>query len=191
MFAYKGAGRHRSLQRPPTARSSPASFDLKLPTSKFDVANSDGDLAERSLQLGSGTTDVILGGYFRQVSAVAQSSWFVQTQGQWASHTRVRRAGCRGYRRSLCRRCARYQLRGYAAVRMLDATPRFWEALRMAGLPAAWLRRQACSAHAWMPMRRKGILGPPPGPHIRSTASLLIAARATASGGSWLRGPAT
>ena len=63
-------------------------FGLKLPTGKFDVANSDGAIAERSLQPGSGTTDAMLGGYFRQVLPFAQSSWFVQAQGQWALNSR-------------------------------------------------------------------------------------------------------
>ena len=37
-------------------------FGLKLPTGKFDVANDRGDKAERSLQPGTGTTDLIVGG---------------------------------------------------------------------------------------------------------------------------------
>ncbi len=36
---------------------------LKLPTGDFDEENSNGAPAERSLQLGTGTTDLILGGY--------------------------------------------------------------------------------------------------------------------------------
>jgi len=35
---------------------------LKLPTGKFDVQNSDGETAERSVQPGTGTTDLLLGG---------------------------------------------------------------------------------------------------------------------------------
>lgn len=35
---------------------------LKLPTGRTDVRNADGDLAERSVQPGSGTTDLLLGG---------------------------------------------------------------------------------------------------------------------------------
>jgi hypothetical protein len=50
-------------------------FGLKLPTGKDDVRNSDGDLAERTLQPGTGTTDLLLGGYFNRVLA-SGSSWF-------------------------------------------------------------------------------------------------------------------
>jgi hypothetical protein len=52
-----------------------ATFGLKLPTGRTDVANADGDLAERTLQPGSGTTDLLLGGYFRRVLG-SGSSWF-------------------------------------------------------------------------------------------------------------------
>jgi hypothetical protein len=51
-------------------------FGLKLPTGKDDVRNAGGELAERTLQPGSGTTDVLAGGYFRRVLA-SGSSWFV------------------------------------------------------------------------------------------------------------------
>jgi hypothetical protein len=56
-------------------------FGLKLPTGETDVRNSDGDLAERSLQPGSGTTDLLLGAYFsRQLGSGA--SWFTDVQMQ-------------------------------------------------------------------------------------------------------------
>jgi hypothetical protein len=42
-------------------------FGLKLPTGDFDVRNRNGDLAERSLQPGSGTTDALLGGFYSHV----------------------------------------------------------------------------------------------------------------------------
>src|SRR6185503_2236542 len=53
-------------------------FGLKLPTGKFDVANEDGDKAERTLQPGSGTTDALLGAYFRQNLPLEGVSWFTQ-----------------------------------------------------------------------------------------------------------------
>ncbi|MCB1907075.1 MAG: hypothetical protein KDH15_06880 [Rhodocyclaceae bacterium] len=40
---------------------------VKLPTGSTTVTNDDGDEAERSLQPGSGTTDLVLGGYWRRV----------------------------------------------------------------------------------------------------------------------------
>ncbi len=38
---------------------------LKLPTGRTSVANDDGDLAERSLQPGTGTTDVLAGAFYQ------------------------------------------------------------------------------------------------------------------------------
>ena len=40
------------------------SFGLKLPTGEFDVRNAMGALAERSLQPGTGTTDLLLGAFY-------------------------------------------------------------------------------------------------------------------------------
>jgi hypothetical protein len=61
-----------------------ATFGLKLPTGRTDVANGEGEVAERSLQPGTGTSDVLLGAYYRQAIPASQSSWFVQWQGQLA-----------------------------------------------------------------------------------------------------------
>jgi hypothetical protein len=55
------------------------SFGLKLPTGEFDVRNAVGDLAERSLQPGTGTTDLLLGGFYSHVVPASSSSWFAQT----------------------------------------------------------------------------------------------------------------
>src|SRR5205807_776485 len=52
-----------------------ATFGLKLPTGRTDVRNADGDVAERTLQPGSGTSDILLGGYLRRVLG-SGSSWF-------------------------------------------------------------------------------------------------------------------
>lgn len=56
---------------------------VKLPTGKTDVVNGDGTLAERSLQPGSGSTDVLLGAYMYQAmpgSSIA--GWFLQAMWQ-------------------------------------------------------------------------------------------------------------
>jgi len=63
-------------------------FGLKLPTGKFDVANADGEKAERTLQPGSGTTDLLLGAYFRQSLPLENLSWFAQGLVQAALDTR-------------------------------------------------------------------------------------------------------
>ncbi len=57
---------------------------VKLPTGRTNVANADGDLAERSLQPGTGTTDVILGAFFHQQLPQRAASWFAQAQVQRA-----------------------------------------------------------------------------------------------------------
>lgn len=65
---------------------------LKLPTGGINVRNEQGVEAERSLQPGTGTTDLILGGYHHEKDPVQDTSWFVQGQWQRALNTR------RGYR---------------------------------------------------------------------------------------------
>ena len=56
-------------------------FGVKLPTGKIDVANDDGDVAERSLQPGSGTTDAILGTFFSGPLG-NRATWFADLNGQ-------------------------------------------------------------------------------------------------------------
>jgi hypothetical protein len=51
---------------------------LKLPTGQTHVDNAGGDRAERSLQPGTGTTDLILGAFYNRLLASQTSSWFVQ-----------------------------------------------------------------------------------------------------------------
>lgn len=63
-------------------------FGLKLPTGRFNVANSDGDVAERSLQPGTGTTDAVIGGFVNQPMPASSSSWFAQAQYQRALQSR-------------------------------------------------------------------------------------------------------
>jgi len=57
---------------------------VKLPTGKKDVANNEGTPAERSLQPGTGTTDVILGYYANSMRLLHDTPvrWFFQTQVQ-------------------------------------------------------------------------------------------------------------
>lgn len=50
-------------------------FGAKLPTGETNVANVSGDVAERSLQPGSGTTDALLGAFYGGALG-AESSWF-------------------------------------------------------------------------------------------------------------------
>lgn len=62
-------------------------FGLKLPTGQTDVANASGAVAERSLQPGTGTTDLIAGAYYHQKRARSNASWFAQVQYQHALNT--------------------------------------------------------------------------------------------------------
>ena len=71
----------RYLEGPDAApRTAGAFFGLKLPTGKTDVANGEGALAERSLQPGSGTTDLIAGAFYHQQFASSGAAWFAQLQ---------------------------------------------------------------------------------------------------------------
>jgi len=53
-------------------------FGLKLPTGSTRVSNSDGAVAERMLQPGTGSTDAVLGGYYSAPGIYQDSSWSVQ-----------------------------------------------------------------------------------------------------------------
>lgn len=57
-------------------------FGLKLPTGRTNLANGAGSVAERSLQPGSGTTDLILGAIYHQQVAASGAAWFGQVQWQ-------------------------------------------------------------------------------------------------------------
>lgn len=55
---------------------------LKLPTGKTTVTNGEGEPAERTLQPGTGTTDALIGGYYREAIGNLDASWFVQANFQ-------------------------------------------------------------------------------------------------------------
>ncbi|WP_028312168.1 hypothetical protein [Derxia gummosa] len=61
---------------------------FKLPTGRTDVRNADQTPAERALQPGTGTTDLVLGGYWRGLLPASDLSWFaqVQTESALAAH---------------------------------------------------------------------------------------------------------
>jgi hypothetical protein len=59
-------------------------FGLKLPTGRTTVTNTAGSIAERSLQPGTGTTDLVLGAYYHQQVPQRDLSWFAQGQYQHA-----------------------------------------------------------------------------------------------------------
>jgi hypothetical protein len=63
-------------------------FGVKLPTGPYKVRNDNGDLAERTLQPGTGTTDALLGAYFHQSMPARDLSWFGQVLFQQPLDTR-------------------------------------------------------------------------------------------------------
>lgn len=63
------------------------SLGVKLPTGQIHVDNSVGARAERTLQPGSGTTDLLLGAYFNRLFS-STSSGFFQTQWQQPLNSR-------------------------------------------------------------------------------------------------------
>src|SRR6266852_6609558 len=63
-------------------------FGLKLPTGDYRVSNADGAVAERALQPGTGSTDLMLGGYYSAPGMHLDSSWFVQALYQQAVSTK-------------------------------------------------------------------------------------------------------
>lgn len=58
-------------------------FGVKLPTGNIAQRNADGELAERSLQPGSGSTDVMAGAFYGAPSTLG-GNWFSQIQWQHA-----------------------------------------------------------------------------------------------------------
>ena len=71
-------GRYQFAGIPEQDYAAGVQFGLKLPTGSTNVRNGDGALAERTLQPGSGTTDLILGAYYNAPLGKSGGSWFVQ-----------------------------------------------------------------------------------------------------------------
>lgn len=68
-------GRYRFTPTEAHTGSFGLQFGVKLPTGKFNMANDEGEVAERSVQPGSGTTDAILGAFFNAPLG-NRASWF-------------------------------------------------------------------------------------------------------------------
>jgi hypothetical protein len=75
-WGFTAAGDARVLGR--YGQASGVNFGLKLPTGDFSVRNSANQLAERSLQPGTGTTDLLLGAYTAGDLPWQGASWFTQ-----------------------------------------------------------------------------------------------------------------
>ena len=85
--------RYQFATTPPDPQATRVGFTgitggFKLPTGRTTVANGEGEAAERTLQPGTGTTDALIGAYYRQALDDLDASWFVQANAQLplASH---------------------------------------------------------------------------------------------------------
>ena len=77
-----------SEDQEPSVGAAALNFGLKLPTGKTDVKNANGDPAERSLQPGSGTTDLLLGATYSRLRPTRNLSTFVQGLIQLPLHSK-------------------------------------------------------------------------------------------------------
>jgi hypothetical protein len=76
-------GRYRFATNDPAGNDYGVRAGLKFPTGLHGARNEAGELAERSLQPGTGTTDLILGGYVRG-ALIGRSAWFASATVQSA-----------------------------------------------------------------------------------------------------------
>ncbi len=74
-------GRYRFTPADVHAGAFGLQFGIKMPTAKIDVANVDGEVAERSLQPGTGTTDAILGAFYSGPLG-DRATWFADANWQ-------------------------------------------------------------------------------------------------------------
>lgn len=80
-------GRYQLAADIESGRAYGVRFGFKLPTGRYDVRNDAGEVAERSLQPGTGTTDLILGAYY-QGPLPKDSNWFASAYVQSALNSR-------------------------------------------------------------------------------------------------------
>ena len=118
-------GRYQFLVDPLQRRAAGAQAGLKLPTGSTDENNSEGEVAERTLQPGTGTTDLMLGAYYRG-ALHATSDWFVSAlfQAPLNSHDGFRPGKLFGLNIGANVPLAgklSAQLQGYCAVRSRDS----------------------------------------------------------------------
>ena len=71
-------GRYLLREPQPGVANTGVKFGLKLPTGNFDVVNEEGEEAERSLQPGTGTTDLLLGAFYTHPFRNDRTSGFVE-----------------------------------------------------------------------------------------------------------------
>lgn len=77
-------GRYQPSPQPFQSLNYGIKFGAKLPTGATDVRNTDYIKAERSLQPGTGSTDIVLGAYMHQALLAIPGAWFMQATWQHA-----------------------------------------------------------------------------------------------------------
>jgi hypothetical protein len=77
-----------SRETPERQSSLGVMLGVKLATGKHDVVNDEGEAAERTLQPGTGTTDVLLGLYWHGAAPLADTSWFARAQAVLPANSR-------------------------------------------------------------------------------------------------------
>lgn len=80
-------GRYQIAADLESGRAYGVRLGIKLPTGRYDVRNDAGERAERSLQPGTGTTDLLLGAYYRG-PLLDRSDWFTSANVQSALNSR-------------------------------------------------------------------------------------------------------
>lgn len=83
----RATARYRFTPESPESGALGLQLGLKLPTGDYEVENDAGDLAERSLQPGTGTTDVIAGAFYSGPWG-GRITWFAEAN--WMSALRSR-----------------------------------------------------------------------------------------------------
>ena len=81
-------GRYQFEGTPDSVANYGLQLGVKLPTGDDHITNAEGIVAERALQPGTGSTDVIIGGYFSNRPHSAAMTWFAQGNYQRAMATR-------------------------------------------------------------------------------------------------------
>lgn len=81
---YQFAG----IGNPLSPSTTGVNLGLKLPTGRTGIDNADSGTAERSLQPGTGTTDLVLGAFHHQKLSARDASWFAQARYQHALNSR-------------------------------------------------------------------------------------------------------
>lgn len=75
-------GRYQFGGMNPGGGSTGIRFGLKLPTGSTSQDNDEGEAAERNLQPGTGSTDLMLGAYYNAIVPGSPASWFAQASVQ-------------------------------------------------------------------------------------------------------------